>query len=229
MPPASNIIELRRLVAERLPRARIGFAPPRPHLVLPTGIPSLDDALDGGLPRGGLTELVSEKPGSGGAQVLHALLDRTAREGRFLALVDGADSFDVDAVDPGVLARLLWVRCSAAGLALQAVDLLLRDRNFPLVALDLQLNPPGELRRISAAAWHRFGRLSEQNGTTVLVLTPTSLVGAAAARVRVDGGPGPAAFTGGPDAARAGLRFAVLRAVDRRTGAPDSLPAARRA
>ena len=51
----------------------------------------------------------------------------------------------------------------------------------------------------------------------------------AAARVRVDGGPGPAAFTGGPDAARAGLQFAVLRAVDRRTGAPDSLPAARRA
>ena len=67
------------------------------------------------------------------------------------------------------------------------------------------------------------------NGTTVLVLTPTSLVGGAAARVRVDGGPGPAAFTGGPDAARAGLQFAVLRAVDRRTGAPDSLPAARRA
>ena len=228
MQAASNIIELRRFLAERLPQVRTGFAPPRPRHVTPSGLPALDAALDGGLPRGGLTEVVAGAPGAGGAQVLHALLEQTARAGRFLALADGADSFDVDAVAPAVLARLLWVRCGTADLALRAADLLLRDRNFPLVAIDLQLNPASQLRRLSGAVWHRCGRLAEQHGTTVLVLTPVALVGGAAARVRVGGGPGPSGFTAGPGAARAGLRFGVLRPVDRSSPAGEE-PAVRRA
>src|SRR5204862_1713111 len=124
------------------------------------------------LPRGGLAELVGAGPGSGSAQVVHALLRRVAHAGEYLALVDGADSFDVDAAEPTTLTRLLWVRCQKAEEALKAADLLLRDRNFPLLVLDLQLNPQAQLRKIPSSVWHRFRRLLEQNGATVLVVTP---------------------------------------------------------
>lgn len=63
---------------------------------------------------GSITELVGEGNGSGSAQVLHAVLHAVAQSGRFTALVDGADSFDVDAAMPEVLARMLWVRCAGA-------------------------------------------------------------------------------------------------------------------
>ncbi|MFM7101872.1 MAG: hypothetical protein ACKO3N_11960 [Verrucomicrobiota bacterium] len=211
MQAPSNIIELRRYLAGRLPGARTGFAPPRERAVQPTGIARLDALLDGGLPRGELTELVAAGPGSGSAQVLHALLRHLAAGGRFLALVDGADSFDVEAVEPGVLARLLWVRTTRAGEAVQAVDLLLRDRNFPVVALDLKLNPPAQLRRIASSVWHRLARVAEHQGTTLLVVTPTALVGGVAVRVAVRGGLDFRALEAPPELLPDRLEFALLR------------------
>jgi len=108
MRATGNIVELRRLLAERFPRVRNGFADALPVDACPTGVAALDDLLGGGLPRGQLTELVGAGPGSGSVQVLHAWLRRVAADGQFLALVDGADGFDVDAVEPDALARLLW-------------------------------------------------------------------------------------------------------------------------
>lgn len=184
MPTDAKLIELRQFLAERLPRARLGIAPARAASeTLPTGLESVDRALGGGLPRGAFTELVAPGEGSGSAQFIHALLRHTASIGRFLTLVDGADSLDIDALEPEALAHLLWIRCRSTAEALQTTDLLLRDRNIALVVLDLKLNPAHELRRIQGTLWYRFGRLMEQQGGTVLVVTPQPLVSGAAARI----------------------------------------------
>ena len=210
MQATEEIVELRRLLAERFPRAQVrAFPESGDHIA--TGVPALDQLLRGGLPRGELTELVGAGDGSGSAQIIHALLHRVAADGQFLALVDGMDSFDVEAVEPAVLARLLWVRCSATDEALKATDILLRDRNFPLLVLDLKLNPLAQLRKISSSVWHRFRRLQEQNGTTVLVVTPTQLVGGAVCRVRVESGLGIGALTRPPSDILAQLQFELLR------------------
>lgn len=184
MPADTKIIELRQFLAERLPRARLGVAPEQMvPATLPTGIESIDQGLGGGLPQGAFTELVAPGEGSGSAQFIHALLRHTASGGRFLTLVDGADSLDIDALEPEALAHLLWVRCRNTAEALQTTDLLLRDRNIALVVLDLKLNAAHELRRIPSTLWYRLSRLMEQHGGTVLVITPQPLVAGAAARI----------------------------------------------
>jgi len=212
MPATSNLIELRQLLAQRFPHVRMGTARPPTTEAWPTGVPELDALLGGGVPRGELTELVAPHDGSGSAQVIHAWLRQIAAAGQFLALVDGADSFDVGAADPDVLPRLLWVRCRQADEALKAADLLLRDRNFSAIVLDLKLNPPGQLRPIPSSAWHRFGRLLEQNRAAVLVVTPFPLVEGAAYRVRMESRLDVHALSQAPGDVLATLRFSRLRA-----------------
>jgi hypothetical protein len=207
----ATIVELRRLLAERHPPAHASRkVSDRP--VMPSGIPALDHLLGGGWPKGKLSELVGSGEGSGSAQVLHALVQRVAAEGQFLALIDGRDSFDVDAVDPDVLSRVLWVRCTGADEALKAADILLRDRNIPNVVLDLKMNPLPQLRRIPSSAWHRFRRLQEQHGTTLLVITPTQFVGGAHCRVQVDSRLNLQAMTRPPSEVMSDLHFELLRA-----------------
>jgi hypothetical protein len=184
MPAAAQIIDLRRVLAERFPKAHAGRSATARDGV-PAGMASLDSLLGGGWPRGQVSELVTGDRGSGATQVLHRMLERVAADGGFLAWVDGSDSFDVDAADPASLERLLWVRCTDSGQAIQAADLLLRDRNIPLVVLDLGWNPAAQLRRIPSTVWHRFGRLVEHNGATRLVVAPHPLVGSPACRVRL--------------------------------------------
>ncbi len=212
MQTSGKIIELRQFLAERLPHVRFGLAPAAPAAdMLPTGVAPLDRTLGGGLTKGVFTELVGVGDGSGSAQVLHALLRRVALDGGFVALVDGADSLDVDAVEPEVLAHLLWVRCTKADEAMKAADLLLRDRNFPLVVIDLKLNPVAELRRIQGTMWYRFARLLEQNGSTVLVVTPYPLVSGVTARVQVDARLGLDVLARRPAEVVDGLSFTLLR------------------
>lgn len=186
MRTTANIVELRRLLAERHPAAHALRRLPAERLVVATGLPSLDTLLHGGWPKGQISELVGAGPGAGCAQVIHALLHQLATAGQFLALVDGCDSLDVDAVEPEVLTRLLWVRCGRVDEALKATDILLRDRNFPVILLDLKLNSAAQLRKIPSSAWHRFRRLQEQSGSTLLVVTATPLVSGAHCRVRVE-------------------------------------------
>jgi len=211
MQTAGNIVELRQLLAERFPHLRQGVAVAAPLETQSTGVPALDALLKGGLPRGEFTELVAPADGSGSAQVIHALLRQVAGQGRFLALVDGADSFDAGSVEPGVLSRLLWVRCVRVEEALKAADLLLRDRNVPLVVLDLKLNPAAQLRRISSSSWFRYARLLEQNRATVLVVTPSQLVSGATCRVQIRSGLGIEALSRSPAGLLSQLRFDLLR------------------
>jgi len=81
------------------------------------------------------------------------------------------------------LHQLLWVRCVQALEGVKAADLLLRDGNFPLVILDLILNPPQELRKIPQTTWYRLQRLVESMSTACLVLTRYEMVSSAQLKV----------------------------------------------
>jgi hypothetical protein len=213
---SSSIVDLRKLLRSRFPHLRLAVAPRRPAESTATGVPALDDLLGGGLPRGEFTELIASAPGSGSAEVIHALLRRVAINRLFLALVDGVGSFDVEAVEPDILTRLFWVRCQKVTEALKATDLLLRDRNFSILALDLKLNPARELRQISASVWYRYARLLEQNQATVLVVTPQPLVGAARYRVALESVLGIEALGQSRAALLSRLRFNMLKSAAER-------------
>lgn len=172
--PTSSIVDLRKLLAERFPQVR---AAPQSRVV--PGLPALEAASAGGLPKGAITELTSPHPSAGTATLIHLLLRAAARDRSFLALIDGRDSFDPSKAEAGRLRNLLWVRCTKTMEAVKAADLLLRDGNFPLVVLDLVLNATDELRRIPSASWYRLQRLVEPVPTALLVLTRRSMISSA--------------------------------------------------
>ncbi len=177
----SKLIDLRQLLAERFPQ----LVPPVAQC-LATGIPALDDRTGGGLPKNAITELIAPNPSSGSALLIHALLHTAHRNGFFLALVDGRDSFDPNTSSSLVLPNLLWVRCQKAAEAIQAADFLLRDGNFPLVLLDLVLNAAEELRKIPQTHWYRLQRLVEAAPTAFLVLTRRSMISSARLKISLD-------------------------------------------
>jgi hypothetical protein len=172
-----RLAPLRAMLAERFPEA-----PPALRATLPTGITPLD-APEGGLRRGALSELSGST--AAGALFIEAMLHAAARERCFLALVDGARTFDPQGCDPALLDRLLWVLCADALQAVKSADLLLRDGNLPLVLLDLQLLPARALHKIPPSTWHRFARLVEQTGSTFIVLSPRPMVEAAGVRIAI--------------------------------------------
>src|SRR5262249_55405112 len=152
--PAANVIQLRQLLSEKFPQLRLrarslGDTPD----AWPTGLPQIDDAC-GGLPKGALTEIVAGERHCGTATLMRPLLCRAIVESQIITVIDGADSLEVAQIDPAVLARTLWVRCSSAGEALKAADLVLRDNNLSLVFLDLVSNIPAQLRKISPTTWY---------------------------------------------------------------------------
>ncbi len=171
---AGKIVDLRKLLAERFPQEPLPAA-----TRLATGLPGFEQALAGGLAKGAITELSGTSPQAGSATLFAALLERARRERYFIALIDGRDSFDPAAVSGAALRHLLWVRCQQASEALQAADLLLRDGNFPLVVLDLVLNPALELRRIPQNNWYRLQRLVEPAPTAFVVFTAQPMISSA--------------------------------------------------
>jgi hypothetical protein len=102
---------------------------------------------------------------------------------RPVALIDGCDSFDPQPLGNAGLHHLLWVRCNKACEAIKAADLLLRDGNFPLVIVDLVLNPRAELRKIPQTSWYRLQRLVEPTSVACLVLIRQSMVGSAQLKI----------------------------------------------
>jgi hypothetical protein len=171
---SGKIIDLRNLLAIRFPQA--------PMLVgtrLVTGLASFDQPIDGGLPKGAITELISPRGSAGSASLIHALIHGAYRDKYFMALIDGRDSFDPCALANSILRQLLWMRCTKALEAVKAADLLLRDGNFPLVIVDLMLNSPEELRKIPQTTWYRLQRLVESGPTACLVLTRYEMVSSA--------------------------------------------------
>src|SRR5215471_18007513 len=84
----------------------------RPELELvSTGHAGLDARLQGGIPRGHVSELVGPRS-SGRTTLLLGLLAAATARGELVALVDALDMLDVEsAADAGIdLDRLLWIR-----------------------------------------------------------------------------------------------------------------------
>lgn len=209
MQSVANIVQLRQLLAERFPNAlaKGTFNVQR----WPTGLSQLDSLLEGGLPKGGITELVSPKASCGSALVISALIRQASHNQQWAGLIDAQDSFDPAAFDNSELRRLLWVRCGKAEQALKAVDFIVRDGNLQLVLLDLRMSPPKELRKVSPTSWYRLQRCLEGNATALLVVTPRTMVGAAQARLGLQSSFTLEALSHTPEKLLAQLKFELLR------------------
>ena len=179
--PRDYLVDLRKLLAERFPHAPVSAA-----TRLITGLSFLDQAIGGGLPKGAITELISQRPSAGSASIIQALLQAALSGRYFLALVDGRDSFDPQPLGNTQLGNLLWIRCTTALEAIKATDLLLRDGNFPLVIVDLVLNAADELRKLPQTNWYRLQRLVEPTSTACLVLTRQSMVSSAQLKILLE-------------------------------------------
>jgi len=147
---------------------------------LSTGIDEVDVLLDGGFPRGTVSE-IHGPASSGRTGVLLALLARTTRGGALAALVDPLDRLDpASAAAAGAdLSRLLWLRGPRGASedppaktltdATAAVATLASSGLFDVVALDLA-GAFRERRRLPAATWLRLQRLVESTITTIVLV-----------------------------------------------------------
>ncbi len=170
------------LRARKLDRTLTSAIPPGKGdgQVAPAALMELDASLQGGLPRGQLSELVGA-PSSGRTTLLLQILAAATRRGEIVALVDTFDRLDLaSVVAAGVdLDRLLWIRGHAisraegvgsrpqsgtgtAGLNLRPDALLDRTIERALKALTLVLQAGGfgvvalDLADASPAALHRL-------------------------------------------------------------------------
>jgi hypothetical protein len=151
---------------------------------MPTGVTSIDAAI-GGIPCGGITEIVGPSFCSTGRKSLQAqLLAGTTRE-QFCGLIDASDSFDPrSARTAGVnLRRVLWIRCGGRDVkaleqAFKASDLLLQGSGgFGLIMVDLAGIPEQCVRKIPLSTWFRFSRVVEKLDAALVFITPCPVVG----------------------------------------------------
>jgi hypothetical protein len=164
---------------------------------LATGVKELDRMLEGGWPRGAVSEVWGAR-GQGRTAVLLASLAAALRREEAVALVDLGGMFDPwSARRVGVpLERLLWVRAVDESMvartgtdrggasdrrppvrgsrqALAATEAIVAAGGFGLVALDFGEVTPA----VPSAAWLRLRRLTGAPGTVVLVVSARPLQG----------------------------------------------------
>ena len=178
MASSGTIVDLRKLLTERFPQGAASAG-----RRWKSGFDLFDQASGSGLPKSAITELISPKCSAGTASLIQAFLQSARRNGYLVALIDGRDSFDPEPLGNDCLRHLLWVRCGKALEAIKAADLLLRDGNFPLVIVDLILNPREELRKIPQTSWYRLQRLVELVPTACLILSRQSMVSSAQLKI----------------------------------------------
>jgi len=150
-----------------------------------TGVPGIDFPLGGGLAKSALTEIISSGVRCGSSLVLGAMIRQAQENGEWMALIDGADSFDPGALRNEELSRLLWVRCSNPREALKGTDLLLHDGTIPIVVIDLIGCPLKQLRRIPSSTWHRLSRTVETTATVCPLFTPEVMISTAETRLEL--------------------------------------------
>ncbi len=155
---------------------QLGGGPGLPEQRHPTGLGPLDALLEGGFPRGRLSEIAG--PAScGRTSLTHALLAHTTASGELACVVDRADTFDPgSARDRGVdLARVLWARPPGVPEALRCAEHVLRAGGFALILIDLA--SLGETPRVSPAVWPRMRKLVAATSAACIALTHQRLIG----------------------------------------------------
>lgn len=137
-----------------------------------TGVPLLDAALDGGLRRGHLSEIVGARS-TGRATLMCAIVAAAIARGEIAAIVDTHDRFDpASAAAAGIdLSRLLWVRERGdASRALKAMNLVLQAGGFGVVVFDLSDVRGLALRQFPPTTWMRLSRVIEGSQTVALLV-----------------------------------------------------------
>ncbi|MDA1093037.1 MAG: hypothetical protein O3A25_07190 [Acidobacteria bacterium] len=148
-----------------------------------TGDPGLDELLEGGFPRGHLSEIVGPR-GLGCASVMTTALTAATARGELVALIDPSDQF-VPRTAAGLgldLSRLLWVRGRAMARshdatevihqALDAWEMVIDSGNFGMAVLDCGALSARQLRQVPATVWMRASRRLEAGTTCGLLLGP---------------------------------------------------------
>ncbi len=158
---------------------------------VPSALPPIDAVLQGGLPKGQLSEIAGPAS-SGRTTLLLSTFAAATRRGEIVALVDPFDRLDVaSAVAAGVdLSRLLWVRgdgCALHGAAgralteralergLKAINLILQAGGFGVVAMDLGDVPAPSLAVVPRTTWLRVQRAIEGRETACVLLVDRPL------------------------------------------------------
>src|SRR5580698_2810620 len=112
MPSAATIrLQIEAALAHWVPSALT----PAPRLIRPvvsTGVPAVDQLLEGGIPVGAITE-ISGPECSGRSTLALSFLAQRTREGKVCAWIDVSNAFQPEAAAASRidLSRLLWVRC----------------------------------------------------------------------------------------------------------------------
>jgi RecA/RadA recombinase len=169
-----------RLAALDLPgTVHLGRTTLEPVRRLPSGLSALDVVLDGGWPRGRVSEIVGGRS-SGKTSIVLASLAAATRRGEVVACIDVADALHPDSLQrAGVdLARLLWVRPPASAEAVRCAELILQAGGFGVVVLDFGDELPHRLR---GHTWPRLARATEQARASCLVVAPRQLEGSGSA------------------------------------------------
>jgi hypothetical protein len=195
MPSSSAIrLQIETKLANRVPAALTLKIKQAPELFA-TGIPKVDAILDGGVPRGSITEVAgtaSTGKTSFGLSVVAAI----TQSGAACAWVDVSDALSPESAAAAniVLKRLLWLRMSAdrkqrvtdkpwsrLEQALKATDLLLQAGGFAAIVLDMSDVLPEHTMRIPLGTWYRFRLAAEQARTALIFLTQSPCASSCAA------------------------------------------------
>jgi len=157
--------------------------------LVPTGMTELDARLEGGLPRGHLSEVIGPRSSGRLAILVSALAGATSR-GEAVALVDPLDMFDpVTASASGVdFQRMLWIRGESSGSArvslsseygtlqksldraVKALNIVLQAGGFGLVVLDLGEVAAQTIKRLPYITWLRLHRVIEGSETACVLI-----------------------------------------------------------
>jgi recombination protein RecA len=172
-------------------RGAVPLTPPATDLrwVVPTGMGELDTRLDGGLPRGHLSEVVGPRS-SGRLSILVSALAAATARGEAVALIDPLDMFDpVSASAAGIdFPRMLWVRGEAStsarvslscdygtlqkslDRAVKALNIVLQAGGFGVVAVDLAEVAAQTIKRLPYTTWLRLQRVIEGSETACVLI-----------------------------------------------------------
>jgi hypothetical protein len=169
---------------------------------LSSGLVPLDALIDGGIPRGRISEITG-RAGSGKTSIAASFAAAATRRGEVAAWLDAAGSFDPESMAAaGVeLRRMLWVSMKTAAAAriaravlqrarftdgllarrqsaiVKAAELVLEAGGFGMVVIDFGEAP----RALTHASSLRIARAAERSGAAVIAIAPWRMCGTFAA------------------------------------------------
>ena len=180
------------LAVRKLDRTLITALPALERLdeaaLVPVDVAAIDRCLQGGVPRGHLSEIAGPSS-SGRTTLLLHLMSAATRRGEIVALVDALDRLDVaSAAAAGIdLDRLLWIRgrpqdpglrpgpWALIDCVLKALNLVLQAGGFGVVAIDLADVPASTLKQIPFTTWMRVQRVIEGSDTACVIVASEPL------------------------------------------------------